>query len=465
MRKARKIATPREATVKLSPILGFNDLSNGSASAYRYADECVNFEIFDGRLVQGEGFTARGGVYSPPSTAAMKCYLYKRRTEKGADDRIMLYCADGKMYECPVGGGVFSAVKGLEFKAAPVAASYDYDGKDVIIFSKSGGGIVIYDGEGTVEVADAPEITSMTISRERLFVTTGGSDNALWFSDDFDPTNWNVSLTEAGFIDSDDFRGDMIKVVSFGEYLYVFKTYGITRISAYSDQSEFSTSDLFLCSGRIFGDSITVCGDVVLFAASDGLYRFDGVSAKKISDEFEKRIIFDYNIFKGQYYNGYAYLLTTVVSDQIASRQILKLNPRTLEASFINGSVFEDILLVDCEDKYTLFGVVYGTGVLCEISRDGTMIGAAMKSVWQNKESDFGIPSVKNLKQVAVYSDKTAQMIVFVDGKKRKFRLSGGSQPNVVATNLRGTKFKIRFESSEKGAAISFPTLKLEYYL
>ena len=136
-------------------------------------------------------------------------------------------------------GGTFTEIPNVSLADAPESECYNFNGTDVIIFSKSGGGICIYDGVTATVVNDAPIITSMCVHNERLFVTTGGVDNALWFSDDFDPTNWNVSLTEAGFIDMNDFRGDMKRVVSFGDYLYVFRTFGITRITAYSDQRLF----------------------------------------------------------------------------------------------------------------------------------------------------------------------------------------------------------------------------------
>ena len=110
----------------------------------------------------------------------------------------------------------------------------------------------------------------MCVHGERLFLTDSSNHNSLWFSDDFDPTNWNVSLSEAGFIDMIGEKGRLLKVISFGGYIYVFRSYGITRVTAYGNQKSFSVADLFVSSGKIRGESITVCGDCVLFFASDG---------------------------------------------------------------------------------------------------------------------------------------------------------------------------------------------------
>lgn len=48
-----------------------------------------------------------------------------------------------------------------------------------------------------------------------------------------------MSPDEAGFINFSDECGDVIKVVSFSNYLYVFREYGIFRLTAYGDQNDF----------------------------------------------------------------------------------------------------------------------------------------------------------------------------------------------------------------------------------
>lgn len=127
----------------------------------------------------------------------------------------------------------------------------------------------IYDGTAVTGVEDAPPVTSMCAHGERLFLTDADGD-AVWFSDDFDPANWNVSLSEAGFIDFGGAGGRVLKAVSFGGYVYVFKSYGISKVYAYGEQNSFSASEIFVSSGKIRGDSITVCGNCILFSRPTG---------------------------------------------------------------------------------------------------------------------------------------------------------------------------------------------------
>lgn len=55
----------------------------------------------------------------------------------------------------------------------------------------------------------------MTMHYERLFATTSTDKYTLYFSDDLDPTNWNENITEGGFIQMLDERGELLKVISF----------------------------------------------------------------------------------------------------------------------------------------------------------------------------------------------------------------------------------------------------------
>ncbi len=465
-RKTR-IKSPRELTVKIDPIRGFNDVLATTSGGYAYARTMENFDPSEGTLVPGDGLDALEEYVCPTGVTVRKCYLFKNYDSSGNSvHKVLIYCSDKYLYVCPFGGGTFTKLTATTFESDPVGVPYNFNGKNVMIFSKSGGGICIFDGTKLTIVSDAPEITSMCIHFERLFVTTSGYRNTLWFSDDFDPTNWNVSLTEAGFIEMDDAGGELIKAVSFGDYLYVFRAFGITKISAYTDQRQFSATNLFISSGRIFADSVIVCGDCILFMATNGLYRFDGVTTQKISAGFEKRLAADYVYVKGMYFNGYAYIRVKVYYDGMSAVQVLRLNPRTLEASLINGATLSDFMTIDCDDNYMLYGTSPVLNCICALNtEDKTMFGSPLKAIWENGESDFGVPVEKTLTKFTFYSASKAKVSFTVDGEKRSYVVEGSDKPIVLKPNLKGVKFKLRFEAENTNARIAAPELKLEYYL
>lgn len=465
-RRKTKIATPKEITVSFNPLKGFNDTVSPDAGGYAYARSMYNFLVSDGTLAPGECFNIVDNYEFPDDVLFKRLYLFKGIKSDGSEDNRLIFCAtDGCLYESPLDGGTFTKIASVVFTTPPVGLMYNYNGKNVMIFSKSGGGIYIYDGSKMKIIPEAPEITSMCLHYERLFVTTGGNDDSLWFSDDFDPSNWNVSLSEAGFIDMNDFKGDLIKVVSFGDYLYVFRTFGITRISAYTDQRQFSASNLFVCSGKIFADSIIVCGDCMLFTASDGMYRFDGLTTQRISDSFDKRLDFSYQYYKGIYYNGHAYIRIRAFVDGSARIQILKLDPKTLDVAVIDGAILSDMAIVDVNGNYKLYALDQFNHSVCVLNPSShIMNGLPMKMIWENGDSDFGIPLKKTLKKLTFYSKAAVKVTVTADGTSHVYNVNGGNEPIVLRPNIKGYKFRLRFYATAENTLIASPKLIMEYY-
>ncbi len=196
---------------------------------------------------------------------------------------------------------------GVQFTSLPSAINYRLDSEDVIIFSSPTDNMVLWNGVGEAEIViDAPKITSMCLHSERLFATTDDGSNTVWFSDDLDPTNWSISLVDAGFIQLADERGKPIKVVSFNGYVYIFRDKGISRLTASGAQEEFYLSHLFVSSGKIYEKTICLCGDKIIFLASDGIYSFNGSETTKILGDLSDLVKPAENstavFFDGKYY-------------------------------------------------------------------------------------------------------------------------------------------------------------------
>ena len=189
------------------------------------------------------------------------------------------------------------------------------------------------------------------------------------------------------------------------------------------------------------------------------------MSTQKISDAFKKKIDFTYEYFKGQYFNGNAYIRVRAKADDGYDVQILRLNPKTLEATFIHDLVLADFMVLDCENNYRLYGVTASVGKLCEVTTENSLIvGINTFQVWENGESDFGIHGEKTLTMLSVYTNKDITVSVFADGVKKQFAVKGGVKPAVLKPYIRGTKFKIRFDGRADGVVIAAPKLTLEYY-
>lgn len=456
-------AAPNAATVSINPLREVDDELGDGVGGYTYSACSYNFDVSHGDLRCCKGFK-RYGVPSYPSKP-LKTYFYKRFNASGKiDDRVLFYCANKYIYDYNTITSIFKAVSGLRFDSEPKGVCYNFNGEDVMIFSDENGNMKIYDGDNVTSVTGAPSVSSMCVHNERLFLTDGAQNNSLWFSDDFDPTNWNVSLSEAGFIDMSGYRGRLLKVISFGGYLFVFRSFGITRVTAYGDQTAFSVNDLFVSSGKIYGDSITVCGNCVLFLASDGLYRFDGLSTRRISDDYRDFIDFSFDGVKGEYYGGRAYFIVKAKFDGVTDTAILTVSPEKYsDYHFIRGAQAEDIAVIASENNYRL--VILADEKMQFLCDESIICGNEPEKVWLSKFGDFGLKAKRKiLDKVCFYTDKNATITVKADDKTRSFAVKGGAKKREIKPKMSGDRFSIKIQCTEANSKVVGLTLKFTYY-
>lgn len=351
----------------------------------------------------------------------------------------------------------------IRFSSQPFGVSYRLNSEDVFFLASETDNMLVWDGVNPIEVvADAPHISSMAIHFERLFVTTAGDRSEMWFSDDLDPTNWNVSLNDAGFIQMVDERGSLRKVISFNNYLYVFRDFGISRLSASSSQESFFLSHLFVSSGKIFEKTITVCGDRIIFLTTDGLYQFDGSSTTKILENLS-------NILEGSlessscFLNGKYYLSCRVdFEDEYyddnnkITNALFVLDVVSREYEIVRGLGFGSVLAVLFEkdplvivttDNPSLPIVVAATGF-------GNISSLPLKKVWRSAFSDLGYSNKsKTLRKLHATIEGSATITITSESESISLTLSKGvnSYPILIS----GKQFLFEFYSEDNEVSIS----------
>ncbi|MCL2176801.1 MAG: hypothetical protein FWB72_02485 [Firmicutes bacterium] len=196
------------------------------------------------------------------------------------------------------------------FTSVPTAIFYRLKSEDVMIFYSATDGVFTWNGTGNMRrIANAPALRDALVVGERTFALTAEDGYRIWFSEDLDPTNFNVSISEGGFIDLVDEHGPFNKLVSIGHTIYIIRSYGIARLNALGDQRDFTLFNVYSSTTRIYEGSVAVCGNVIVFLAEDGLYMFDGTTARKIFAETSRYFarITNHNSV-GCYHNGKYYL-------------------------------------------------------------------------------------------------------------------------------------------------------------
>ncbi|MEG1706644.1 MAG: hypothetical protein RR291_04020, partial [Clostridia bacterium] len=82
------------------------------------------------------------------------------------------------------------------------------------------------------------------------------------------------------------------------------RAHGIARVSAYSAQTDFSVTQLFVTSGKIYPETVAVCGDKILFLSDDGLYTFNGIDTKRVLENLKGLFVKSNDSACGVYHDG-----------------------------------------------------------------------------------------------------------------------------------------------------------------
>ncbi len=483
-RKTLRVKRPTEKRVTLADFRGgINTREDERLLPFAYATLCYNYEGKSGALREYFGaedltFSNAAGkneiVAFPSGTKIQNVWHFKKDDGGTFDDRLIFLTTDLQAYEMSL--AVPSqpvAIRDLTFSAIPEAVNYRLNGKDVIVFSSAEDSMAVYDGQTVKRIATAPKITSMCMHYERLFAIVKGQPNSLWFSDNLDPTNWQVSSDGAGYVDMVDERGALLKVVSFLDYLYVFRNNGIARVTAYADQTQFSASQLFVSSGKIYPDTVTVCGDRILFLAEDGLYAFDGLSTTKVLQNLD--LLFrncDNTHAKGVFFNGKYYLalrLNYHDDRKIMCEKTDYVNNSVLQYDIAEGNVFlargVDVcsllaLRTDRAGSLLLCFRDEFSGKVGRLTQSGKAFTKALPKCWQTCRTDFGSPERKKyVKRIYLLTHYDVTLEVECDGQIYSFDFSGKSEYSCRRVNLLGTTFQFRFYSDCDKAYLVRPVI------
>lgn len=413
---------------------------------------CINFDNGSGALTSGVGleiFTKSDvDVSLPDGVRAKKLYFYKNYHDltNTKDDRVIVLGSDNYLYSLTLfTTAKFKKIDGFTFSDIPTAINYNYNNEDVLIISSTKDGLFILKDLTLKKVNDAPLITSMCIHSERLFVTTKGEGTTLWFSDDFNVENWVVSLDEAGYIELPDERGKMLKVISFLDYVYVFREYGISRIIAYGRQEDFSVDNLFNNVGKIYADTVTECGKYIIFLSSTGIYRFNGIDFVKILPLYDEYLLGVDNVgAKGVFYNNKFYIsLKMKLDGKTIEKVILVYDTENKSSYVVRGLKIDDLEVIKNNSYYIL---ALSNGILCKLNNSGKRFNKTLNKSWKTFKNDFNLmTSNKVLKKVMVETNEPITLNITCDDKTFSYNLDAYNSSS--KTLIKGKDFSFEIVS------------------
>ncbi len=455
--------------------VGFEGLANSvdeSIAGFEYAVNCKNF-AFEKGVINGKiGIDAAGGHFNTniyydthtyPTFAADKgikktFYFRRKDPDTGAlDDRIVCVLSDGTVWNTKIFAlDTWHQFENFIIQYGSDAVNYNYKSEDVLLVAAENVGMFVVRPDRVTYLDKAPKFTSVTVHNERVFGTLNEKKNQVWFSDDFDPDNWTISSTEAGYIDFADDLGNAIKVVSFLNFLFVFRDYGIMRLTAYGDQNDFIMKKVFTDTGRIYKDSIALCGDKIMFCAEDGVYAFDGYEAVKVGKEFPK-IVDKRTLCAGYLENKYYLACRLSQPEDLTNDSVIRFDTETKDISVLTDvkvagfcclkSAKDDILLCCFSDD--------NKNKLGMMSESGKVFETVTAKVYESPENTLGSPYYKTIRGASVFTQYPITLKAILDGKEYKFNIAAKDTQQYIPIEKCGIRVKFKIEAQTAHAYVS----------
>lgn len=456
-----------------------DNLQNHKISKLSY-----NFKSNDGALKSGNGFknlcfpNGSGGEIemSPPSHKIIKGWHFKfyNNIQNKRQDRFIVLCDNGYLYWALIEtlDKNFYPLLSTKQTSVPNVIGYRLNGEDSLIVTSVDNEMEVFTPPDIIQkIENAPKFVAVCIHNERLFAITEGERTRLMFSANLDPTNWNLDLDEAGFIDMLDSRGSMNNVISFKDYVYVIRDYGISRVSGYADQTEFLVTQLFDSSVKIYPESVAVCGDRMLFLAQNGIYSFDGYNAKKLDLPIYDIFAEDNINSVGAYYNGKYYLALKMnfEDEKIGCENTSFVNNAMIELDLDNysynitrGVDICNLIAIRHPSCNKLIATFRGdfSLKLGELTNDGAIFNNHLPKKWTSPKSNLGFPNkLKIIKEITILCEDDAYITVSTDKQTKSYFVKGNSSTQRIKTDVKGELIELSFSSQSSTCKISTPEI------
>lgn len=435
---------------------------------HEYAKQCTGFVIDDGMLKSELGIDSAKGYYKgindnrhlyPDMTknaVIKKVFLYRRTVDGEYDDRLVAHMQDGYFWQTKIfEDDVWHMVDNIRMFGDVGFVNYNFNGDDVLLLCSKEDGLFSINGDVGSYYSTAPKLTSITVHNERVWGGANDNSGEVWFSDDFNPANWNVSSQEAGFIYFADGMGEVLKVVSFLNYVYVFREYGIIRITAYGNQSEFLLKTMFTDTGYIYKDTIALADDKIIFYAEGGIFIFDGYNATRVCKELPK--VFNRNLLCGAYLDNKYYLACRLNNEGAFNNSICVYDIEKKSLAILDDVYIKSINTIKIHK---------GADVLCTfafsnlnkigmMSTSGKVLDIATNKKYISPINNLSITDEKIVRKIHIKTKYPIRLIVILDGNKTCYELQGKNEVQTINVDKRGFEFGMEIESENEQVIVS----------
>ena len=200
--------------------------------------------------------------------------------------RLVVYSADKKVYINQMFDEDFDLywLYEMQFDSAPISLAFKQNDSDSIILAGSDKMMVWKTDFSPYIIENAPIITSMCVNDNALFCTIKEPAFKIWYNTALNAEKVGSEDSKSGYISLVDELGYARKVIAFDENVYAFRDYGISKISI--NKSEISVNQVYQFNTKIYANTISACGNKIIFMTKEGMYSFNGVKVMKLDIDF-----------------------------------------------------------------------------------------------------------------------------------------------------------------------------------
>ncbi len=386
-------------------------------------------------------------------------FLFRLRSDGEDDFQLVAQTSDGEILKTPLfREGGFESVAQIGTTGDITEANINLDGNDYLLLCSKDKDLLVLTKSAAMVNSEAPHFSTVAVYNERVFGGVEGVENQVWFSDDFDPFNWKVSLAEAGYLNFNDEGGRVTKVISMHGHLYIFREYGIYRLTAYSVQSEFILKKVISDTGIIYAGSIEACGDCVIFFAEKGLFLFDGYNVKRVANELPE--IKCATSVTAAYLNG-NYYMAVGLEDEKKNDCVIRYDVRLDSISILFGvevTKLKAFRMNAVDDVVCLVKTPNGMR-LGRMSESGAIFDEATEKTYESPPMTAYPSKLRCIRSATFKCDGEATFFVVIDGVSFSYPVKGKGGLQTIFIDRSG--YNVRFEISSGASKIRITPIRV----
>ncbi|MGN1061956.1 MAG: hypothetical protein ACI4RO_02410 [Candidatus Scatosoma sp.] len=247
--------------------------------------KCENCEIGDGNVypafaLKSATIAGKGAFPSKSGETFLRAAM-PSETLNGVkyEDAIAVF-EDNSVYRYNYNTYAYEKLSGIALTCTPAVATYVSAEKEECAVFFGGQAVSVRAGGKVSVLAESCYKNFGCAAFERIFFAA--DEKSVKYSGVLAMDDYEESADEGGclsFPASSEIRG----ICALGKYVYVFFAREIYRVAAQGAARDFTAEKVLYGGGEIAEGSPVSCGNVICFLTGEGVYAFDGSTAKNVT--------------------------------------------------------------------------------------------------------------------------------------------------------------------------------------